>query len=265
MAYGDEPGTIQCGAFDGHHPPSTELIDDCVHCGFCLPTCPTYSLWGEEMDSPRGRIYLMKLAREGKVQLGPTFVGHMDNCLSCMACMTACPSGVSYDKLIEATRSQVERNYERPFSERLLRKLIFGLFPRPELLRLLALPVGAYQRLGLQSLLRRSGFLRVLPESLRAMESLIPERVPSTRVVPSRPNGAPRLRVGLWLGCVQRVFLPEVNAATARVLSAEGCEVIIPSDQGCCGALLIHAGEEKQALDYGRRTIDSFERAQVDV
>jgi glycolate oxidase iron-sulfur subunit len=260
------------GAFDPHHPPATDLIDKCVHCGFCLATCPTYALWGEEMDSPRGRIYLMKLGlkEDGQVQLDPTFVNHMDNCLGCMACLTACPSGVEYDKLIEATRAQIERNYPRPTADRILRRMIFDLFPRPERLRRLLGPMRIYQRSGLQSLVRRSGLLRLFPASLGAMDALMPSSPGKTTTnggaFPERvqANGERRLRVGLLLGCVQSVFFPEVNAATARVLAAEGCEVVIPRDQGCCGALMIHAGEEKQALDYARRTIDAFERAQVD-
>ncbi|HEX9109914.1 MAG TPA: glycolate oxidase subunit GlcF [Terriglobales bacterium] len=258
------------GAFDPHHPPSTDLIDKCVHCGFCLATCPTYALWGEEMDSPRGRIYLMKLGlkEDGQVQLDPTFVNHMDNCLGCMACLTSCPSGVQYDKLIEATRAQIERNYPRPIAERILRKMLFEVFPRPERLRWLLGPMRIYQRSGLQSLVRRSGLLKLLPASLSAMENLMPSppRNTSDRVLPERveAQGERRLRVGLLLGCVQSVFFPEVNAATARVLAAEGCEVVIPKDQCCCGALMIHAGEEKAALDYARRTIDAFEGAQVD-
>jgi glycolate oxidase iron-sulfur subunit len=222
------------------------------------------------MDSPRGRIYLMKLGLEGQVQLDPTTVNHFDNCLGCMACLTACPSGVEYDKLIEATRSQIERNYPRPSADRILRGMIFQLFPRPERLRRLLGSMRIYQRSGLQSLVRRSGLLKLFPASLGAMDALMPSLTRNTTTnggaLPERveANGERRLRVGLLLGCVQSVFFPEVNAATARVLAAEGCEVVIPRDQGCCGALMIHAGEEKQALDYARRTIDAFERAQVD-
>jgi len=260
--------TSHGGAFDPHHPPSTDLIDKCVHCGFCLATCPTYALWGEEMDSPRGRIYLMTLGLEGQVQLDPTFVNHMDNCLGCMACLTACPSGVQYDKLIEATRAQIERNYPRPSANRMLRKMLFEIFPRPERLRRLLGPMRIYQRSGLQSLVRRSGLLKLFPASLGAMEALMPSRPRNNSggVLPERveAQGERRLRVGMLLGCVQSVFFPEVNAATARVLAAEGCEVVIPKDQGCCGALMIHAGEEKAALDYARRTIDAFEGVQVD-
>jgi glycolate oxidase iron-sulfur subunit len=255
-------------AFDAHNPPSTDLVNECVHCGFCLATCPTYALWGEEMDSPRGRIYLMKLGLEGQVQIDSTFVQHMDNCLGCMACMTACPSGVKYDKLIEATRAQIERNFTRTAPDGFLRRMIFAIFPRPDRLQRLLGPLRIYQRSGLQALLRRSGVLKLLPSSLRAMESLTPPAPPKENAaafagrVPAQ--GEPRLRVGLLLGCVQRVFFPEVNAATVRVLCAEGCEVIIPPEQGCCGALMVHAGEEQAALEYARRTIDVFEAAQVD-
>ena len=256
-------------AFDAHHPPSRELINECVHCGFCLATCPTYALWGNEMDSPRGRIYLMSLASEGQIPLDPTFVHHMDNCLGCMACVTACPSGVKYDKLIEATRSQIERNHDRPLTSGLQRRIIFHLFPRPDRLRRLLAPMRIYQRSGLQWLVRRSSVLKLLPASLRTMESLLPGRLSGSKAsrLPERiaPIGTQRLKVGLLSGCVQSVFFPEVNAATARVLSAEGCEVMVPRDQVCCGALMVHAGEESRALDYARKTIDVFERESVDV
>ncbi|HYP41493.1 MAG TPA: 4Fe-4S dicluster domain-containing protein, partial [Chloroflexia bacterium] len=137
---------IPHSAFDTHYPPSPELIDDCVHCGFCLPTCPTYVLWGEEMDSPRGRIHLMKVGNEGKVAMTDTYVRHFDQCLGCMACITACPSGVQYNKLIESTRQQIERRYPRRRSDRLFRAMLFALFPHPARLRLLALPLMLYQR-----------------------------------------------------------------------------------------------------------------------
>ena len=254
--------------FDHHHPPERELIDDCVHCGFCLPTCPTYALWGEEMDSPRGRIYLMKLGTEGKAQLSGTYVEHFDRCLGCMACITACPSGVQYEKLIETTRAQIERNYPRSFADRLFRKLIFELFPYPRRLRIMALPLFLYQRSGLQKLLRKVGILKLLPARLQAMEALLPD-ITRASLRSQMPHTIPaqrtkRMRVGLLLGCVQQVFFLEVNQATARVLAAEGCEVVIPPGQGCCGALMVHAGFEEQALDFARRTIEVFEQAEVD-
>jgi glycolate oxidase iron-sulfur subunit len=256
-------------AFDSHHPPSAALINECVHCGFCLATCPTYALWGNEMDSPRGRIYLMKLASEGEIELDQTFVHHMDNCLGCMACMTACPSGVKYDKLMEATRAQIERNYDRPSIGFLQRRVIFHFFPQPGRLRRLLVPMKIYQRSGLQWLVRKSGILNLLPSSLRTMEALMPAALPAV-VEPAVPEhvpaqGARRLRVGLLTGCVQSVFFPEVNAATARVLAAEGCEVFVPREQGCCGALMTHAGEETQALNHARQIIDVFEKEQIDV
>lgn len=251
---------LSISAYDEHHPPSPELIDRCVHCGFCLPTCPTYALWGEEMDSPRGRIYLMKLASEGRAQIDRTFVQHMDACLGCMACMTACPSGVDYGKLIEATRAQIERNHQRPPSEQWRRKLIFTLFPNPARLSMLALPLWIYQRTGLQKLAHSTGLTRLLPKHISDMEALLPQvrlRRHLPALVPAQ--GLRRARVGLMLGCVQRVFFPGVNAATARVLAAEGCEVIIPRNQPCCGALMVHSGMEANAQALARRMIDSFE------
>jgi glycolate oxidase iron-sulfur subunit len=252
-------------AFDARHPPSQEIIDTCVHCGFCLPVCPTYALWNEEMDSPRGRIYLMKMAAEGKAAINSQWVGHFDTCLGCMACMTACPSGVDYGKLIEATRAQIERKYDRGALERFYRRLIFALFTRPERLRMMRGPLLLYQRSGLRKLVQRSGILRALPRRLQAMEALLPELPPAEGVAEVTPAvGTKRRRVGLLLGCVQREFFPQVNAATARVLAAEGCEVVSPADQPCCGALLVHAGEEAGAVALARHLINVFERANVD-
>jgi glycolate oxidase iron-sulfur subunit len=253
--------------FDGQKAPEMELIEDCVHCGFCLPACPTYVLWGEEMDSPRGRIYMMKKSAQGEAPLDQRFGLHMDNCLGCMACMTACPSGVQYNKLIEDTRAQVERNVPRRTTDSLFRKLLFATFPYVRRLRLLALPMLIYQRTGLQKLLRASGLLRLLPKRLLQMEALLP-RVPVTFMqrLPAKvsPAAAPRKRVGMLSGCVQQVFFQHVNQATARVLAAEGCEVIIPQAQECCGALMLHSGLDEQASALARRMIATFEKAHVD-
>jgi glycolate oxidase iron-sulfur subunit len=253
--------------FDGHKAPEMALIDDCVHCGFCLPACPTYVLWGEEMDSPRGRIYMMKKSAQGEAPLDQRFGLHMDNCLGCMACMTACPSGVQYNKLIEDTRAQVERNIPRSTTDSLFRKLLFATFPYVRRLRLLALPMLIYQRTGLQKLLRASGLLRLLPKRLFQMEDLLP-RVPVgfMQSLPAKvaPVAAPRRRVGMLSGCVQQVFFQHVNQATARVLAAEGCEVIIPQAQECCGALMLHSGLDEQASALARRMIATFEKAKVD-
>ncbi len=256
------------GVFDAHHPPAPSLIDECVHCGFCLPTCPTYALWGEEMDSPRGRIYLMKLGNEGKVELSDTYVRHFDQCLGCMACLTACPSGVQYDKLIEATRAQIERNYRRSLPDKLFRRMLFTLFPHPNRLRVLAAPLWLYQKTGLRRVVQRSGVLNILPARIQSMEALLPPvslsglRSQLPTILPAQ--GERRRRVGLLLGCVQRVFFADVNAATARVLAAEGCEVVAPPEQACCGALMVHAGQEGDAVALARRMIDLWERADVD-
>ncbi len=255
-------------AFDDHHPPDPELIADCVHCGFCLPTCPTYLLWGEEMDSPRGRILLMKAASEGDIGLSETTTRHWDQCLGCMACVTACPSGVQYDKLIEATRGQIERRYERARSDRVFRELIFALFPHPERLRATVPLLWLYQKTGAKRLLDVGLARRLLSERLRGMERVLPPvrlsamsmRLPE--LTPARTEK--RRRVGMLAGCVQRVFFNDVNAATVRVLAADGCDVVVPRTQGCCGALSYHSGREEEALAYARRLIDAFAAADVD-
>ena len=256
-------------AFDSHHPPDRALVSDCVHCGFCLPVCPTYVLWGRETDSPRGRIALIRGGLEGETAITDRFIRHFDTCLGCMACVTACPSGVQYDKLIEATRPQIERRADRTLGDRLFRRFIFGLFPYPGRLRLTAVKLWAYQRLGLQRLVRATGLLNLLPARLRAMEAVLPavslRRAWSSPPVRVPATGERRRRVGLLLGCVQRVFFDEVNAATIRVLAAEGCEVVIPRSQGCCGALMMHSGLEADAAQMARRFIDAFEAEAADV
>jgi glycolate oxidase iron-sulfur subunit len=244
------------------------LLDDCVHCGFCLPTCPTWVSWGEEMDSPRGRIDLMRSLAEGKVALDAHVLRHFDDCLGCMACVTACPSGVKYDVLIEETRERLEREAERSLSDRWHRALIFALFPYPRRLQALLLPLWLYTRSGLATLVRRSGLLRILPARLREMVELLPA-VRARQLWAALPGttpaaGARRARVGLIAGCVQRVFFPEVNEATIRVLAAEGCEVVVPPGQGCCGALSFHAGRADEARAMARRMIAAFEAAGLD-
>lgn len=252
-------------AFDSHQPPALPLIEQCVHCGFCLPACPTYALWGEEMDSPRGRIYLMKMALEGATPLSKNFVSHMDTCLCCVACMPACPSGVDYSKLIEATRAQIARNYPRPAAQKLHRHFLFAIFTHPARLQFLRGPLLAYTKSGLQSILRAIGLFRLLPKSVAAMDTLLPPVKPIENIPAVTPaQGEKRRRVGLLLGCVQRTFFSHVNAATLRVLSAEGCEVVAPPEQTCCGALCVHAGEEPAALDFARAAINVFEQVQVD-
>lgn len=249
--------------FDMHRPPDRQLIDVCVHCGFCLPTCPTYLLWGEEMDSPRGRIVLMKHGLEAGSDVSEMAV-HFDRCLGCMACVTACPSGVQYDRLIEATRPQVERNVKRPLADKVFRRFLFAAFTHPGWLRALAPLLAMYRRIGARRL-ARTGLGRF--PRLRAMERLVPSarlrdsltRLP--RLVPARSRR--RGTVGLLQGCVQRVFFHQVNEATARVLSAEGFEVHIPPLPRCCGALQLHSGDEPGALELARQTIAAFEDCDV--
>ena len=245
--------------YDATRAPALDLISDCVHCGFCLPTCPTYVLWGEEMDSPRGRIVLMK---EGHEEISAPMVTHLDRCLGCMACVTACPSGVQYDKLIEDARPQIERNFERPPAERAHRRLIFELFTRPGRLRALAPATAAAQKLGLPRLARRPRIRRLAPR-LAAMTAMTPEasvRQSLTRL-PERfeARGERRGTVALLQGCVQRVFFGHVNEATALVLAAEGFEVHAPRLPRCCGALPMHAGVDDDARTLAKDTIARLE------
>ncbi len=268
MTVGLDPHGPGNGVFDDHHPPSDELISDCVHCGFCLPTCPTYALWGEEMDSPRGRIYLMKAGKDGRAEMDETFVSHFDACLGCLACVTACPSGVQYDALIESVRPQIERNYKRSLGERIFRAFIFALFPYPARLRPAAFFGALYQALGIRALLSSIGLIKLLPSRLRAMEALLPpmkvSHVVSRNAAVTPAVGTRRARVGFLTGCVQRVFFGDVNEAAIRVLAAEGCEVVAPREQRCCGALSEHAGREEEALRFARGVIDTFLAADVE-
>ena len=229
------------------------LIDDCVHCGFCLPTCPTYGpLWQQEMDSPRGRIWLMKGLAEGTLELSDTVVEHFDRCLGCMACVTACPSGVKYDRLIEQTRELIEERYDRTPDDWLLRKIVFAVLPHPRRMRaaLLLAPLGR---------------VLPLPTTFRPFVDLAPpwqsaESPPEVTLA----AGERRARVGLLLGCVQRVLFGDVNAATARVLAAEGCDVVAPRSQSCCGALHLHAGRRAEGHARAERIAALFREEGVD-
>ncbi|GAB1537460.1 heterodisulfide reductase-related iron-sulfur binding cluster [Scytonema sp. NUACC21] len=205
---------------------------------------------------------------EGEIPLNVATAQHFDTCLGCLACVTTCPSGVQYDKLISATRHQVERNYKRSLPDRLFRQLIFSLFPYPNILRVLLVPLFVYQKLGLQKLVRGTGLLKTVSPRLAAMESILPEITLKSfqnnlpRVI--RARGEKRYRVGMILGCVQRLFFSPVNEATVRVLTANGCEVVIPKTQGCCAALPEHQGQTEQAKALARRMIDSFADTGVD-
>jgi glycolate dehydrogenase iron-sulfur subunit len=243
-------------AFDSHRTPQQELIADCVHCGFCLDSCPTYVLWAAEADSPRGRIVLMDEALNGAPSLSDEMVTHFDRCLGCMACVTACPSGVRYDRLIERVRPQVERNHQRSPAERALRRLLFETLPHPRRLRALVPMLAATRKVGAE---------RRLPERLAILAKVAPRttiREARRRAVPARTPavGTQRGRVALLLGCVQRVFFADVHRATIAALAAEGFEVLAPPQPDCCGALEFHSGEENGAVARARSTIAAFER-----
>ena len=239
-------------AFDTHRPPQPELLEDCVHCGFCLDTCPTYVLWGNEADSPRGRLVLMDQGLRGEGPMSDEMATHFDRCLGCMACVTACPSGVQYDKLIERVRPQVERHHTRSAAEKGLRRLLFETLPYPKRMRAMAPLMIAGRKLGTDKLPGRMGTLaKVAPQTtVRQLRVKLPERTPAV--------GQPRGRVVLLLGCVQRVFYADVHRATIRTLAAEGFEVLAPRSPDCCGALQFHSGEEEAAVVRARNTIAEF-------
>ena len=222
-----------------------EYTSDCVHCGFCLPTCPTYVLWSEEMDSPRGRIHLMDARLDGTIALNATVATHFDRCLGCMACVSSCPSGVRYDRLIESTRAVVEQEVERTFGDRLVRGVLFRVLPYPGRMRaaLRLAPLGR---------------IAPMPERFRPLVDVAPRWRGRGDVPPVTPAVGPqRARVGLLTGCVQSAVFPDVNAATARVLAADGFEVVAPP-QGCCGALSVHAGRLEEGKAFARRLLAAF-------
>ena len=247
-------------AFDLRRPPEQDVIDDCVHCGFCLDTCPTYVLWGMEADSPRGRIVLIGDGLAPDATMSDQLATHLDRCLGCMACVSSCPSGVRYDRLIERARPQVERNHRRPAGERALRRLLYETLPHPERLRVLKplIRIGIGRRPRVRALMPASlrTLAEVAPRASNGPAPQIPERTPAV--------GEQRGRVGLLLGCVQRVFYPEVHRATVDVLAAEGFEVLAPTQPGCCGALELHGGAEDAAIRRAEQTIAAFAALGVD-
>ncbi|MEV4537062.1 heterodisulfide reductase-related iron-sulfur binding cluster [Asanoa sp. NPDC049518] len=246
-------------AWDERRPPDPELIKDCVHCGFCLPTCPSYAVFENEMDSPRGRILLMRVGHEDP--LSSSMVEHFDRCLGCMACVTACPSGVQYDRLIEQVRPQLERSPLRSRKERLHRAAIFALFTHPGRLRAMVPAIAAQSRMGLARMFGD----RALRTRIGAMLSLapkVPVRAATQRlavVTQASKTVEPRGRVAFMQGCIQRVLYGDVNAATVRVLAAEGWEVHAPRKPRCCGALQLHSGLEPESLALARQTIAAYE------
>jgi glycolate oxidase iron-sulfur subunit len=238
-----------------------KLLKECVHCGLCLDYCPTYRVLGHEADSPRGRIYQIRQVYEGKLSAdNPDFRQHIYACLDCRACQTACPSGVQYGAIIEAARAVSEPI--SPSEKTVGRAILGSIFTRPRLLDAAGVALRVYQRSGMQTLLRRSGALRVLPQRLREMESMLApaqggvRRWVAPQVTPAK--GAVRCRVGFIEGCIMPQLFGDTNAATVRVLAANGCVVYSPPRQGCCGALHMHTGDRASAQELARRNIDAF-------
>jgi glycolate oxidase iron-sulfur subunit len=251
------------------HGLSVEGVNQCVHCGLCLASCPTFAELGTEMDSPRGRIVLVKSLAEGRIGLSDPTVEHLSLCLDCRACETVCPSGVPYGQLIEAAKAEIERQRPGGVGRRIFRWLNFGLLlGRPRALALAAAGLRLYQASGLQAIVRRAGLTRLLPGTLAAWEALLPpmpaagDRAPLPALTPA--VGPRRGRVAVLTGCVQAVVFGAHNRATARVLSRNGWEVVAPTGQGCCGALNAHGGDHARALDMAKRTIETFEAAGVE-
>jgi glycolate oxidase iron-sulfur subunit len=232
---------------------SEKILRACVHCGFCTATCPTYVLLGDELDSPRGRIYLIKNMLEAGGKVPEETVTHVDRCLSCLACMTTCPSGVNYMHLVDHGRRHIEEHYRRPLVERLLRRVLGAVLTRPERFRA-----------ALKAATLAQPFAALLPERLRAMLDLAPKRLPAASPV-DRPQvfpaiGERRMRVALLPGCAQQVLMPQINEATIRLLTRHGCEVVVAEGSGCCGALVHHLGREAPALAFAKANIDAWER-----
>jgi len=232
---------------------SEQILRACVHCGFCTATCPTYVLLGDELDSPRGRIYLIKNMLEQDGPVAAETVTHIDRCLSCLACMTTCPSGVNYMHLVDHGRRHIEAHFRRPLFERMLRRLLGAVLSRPSRFRL-----------ALQGARLARPFARLLPGRLPGLVAMAPRSVPPPspldrpQVLPA--EGARRMRVALLPGCAQQVLAPEINEATIRLLRRHGCEVVVASGSGCCGALTHHLGQEAPALAFARANIDAWER-----
>lgn len=241
--------------------PQQRDLDRCVHCGLCLNACPTYRELGVEMDSPRGRIYQMVRVATGEMPIGDAYIEHMELCLACRACETACPSGVQYGKLIEAARTEIEHHIHRPWHVRLLRDVVFRrVLPSPVALRLAGTGLWLYQRTGLQKLVRATGILKAL--KMDKLEALTPTaELPSFfreygKVFPA--EGTRRARVALLGGCMANVCFARLHEATVRVLQKNGCEVAVPPEQTCCGALHVHSGRKEDARELARKNIDAL-------
>jgi glycolate oxidase iron-sulfur subunit len=241
--------------------PQTVDLEKCVHCGLCLNACPTYRELRVEMDSPRGRIYQMVQVSNG-APINDSYIEHIELCLACRGCETACPSGVQYGRLVEAARAEIENTISRPWRERVLRYVVFRkLLPSRTNLSLAGRALRLYQTLGLQKLVRASGLLKIFGK-LGEAESLAPAvETPFFFREYGRtlaPEGERRHRVAMLGGCIANISFARLNEATVRVLRKNGCEVVIPADQTCCGALHVHAGIRDQARELARRNIDAM-------
>jgi len=235
---------------------SEKVLRNCTHCGFCTATCPTYVLLGDELDSPRGRIYLIKDMLASGEQVTADTVKHIDRCLSCLSCMTTCPSGVNYMHLVDHARRWIEENYRRPWDERVLRIFLGTVLSRPLLFRL-SLRCAAIAK----------PFSNFLPGRLAPLFALAPSLVPPASRT-DRPGvfvatGERRMRVALLPGCAQKVLAPEINQATIRLLTRHGCEVVVARGSGCCGSLAHHLGREAPTLGFARANIDAWERERL--
>ena len=258
---------LTLSGFTAQDKPQYEDYARCVHCGLCLNHCPTYRLLGREADSPRGRIRQMALVDQGRLELGDAFVTHIDRCLDCRACETACPSGVEYGKLVELARAQIEQKYRRPFASRVARNFVYRrLLPYPKRIAAAARFACFYQRSGLAAIARASGILRLL--GLSECEALMPQidrEFFFSELGKTFPaQGTRRARVAFFAGCVAQVSFSELNRATIRVLQANGCEVVVPEGQVCCGALAAHAGVRDVARSLARTNIEAFRAADFD-
>lgn len=246
------------------------VLQQCMHCGMCLPTCPTYDETKFERSSPRGRIRLMREVADGRLAVTKTFADEMSYCLGCLACQTACPAGVDYGTLLENARGEVERRQiiGGPVRRLVRWSTLKFLFGHPRLLRAFGRSLWLYQRSGLQSGLRRLGVMRLLPKRLRQLEAMAPTVVApfsNARIAPvERPAAEPKYRVALLTGCVQDLLFSPINRATADVLLANGCEVVTPPVQYCCGSLHAHNGELDTARDFARRNLDMYDVDNLD-
>ncbi|HTX52740.1 MAG TPA: heterodisulfide reductase-related iron-sulfur binding cluster [Candidatus Baltobacteraceae bacterium] len=243
-------------------------LEDCVHCGLCLASCPTYLTTGVEMSSPRGRIAMVRAFGDGRGAFGSELVRHLDQCLGCLACQAACPSGVVYGRMLETARETIEQRYPRPAMDRWTRRLLVNLFPYPGRLRWLLHGLYWYQRLGIAQVVRAAKLLAIVPRLARMEAALPPVPAPSSwNGLPERTPavGVRRGTVGLLVGCAQRFFLPDLNRATVSVLAAAGYEVFVPAEQPCCGALHLHSGDLNEARRLARGVMAAFERGNVDL